>query len=69
VLLQEIEERFGIIFEDSEDIDTIAGWVQYQKIDPVEVGDEVTMGSNSWTVTEMENYQIKQVRFLKKKKK
>ncbi|MET0785152.1 MAG: hemolysin family protein [Paenisporosarcina sp.] len=69
VLLQEIEERFGVIFEDSEDIDTIAGWVQYQKTDPVEVGDEVITGTNSWTVTEMENYQIKQVRFLKKKKK
>lgn len=61
VLLVELEERFGLTFEESEEIDTIAGWIQYQKVDPVTIGDEVIHGEDLWTVIEMDNYQIKQV--------
>jgi len=61
VLLVELEERFGLTFEGSEEIDTIAGWIQYQKVDPVTIGDEVIHGEGLWTVIEMDNYQIKQV--------
>ncbi|MCP3764781.1 hemolysin family protein [Domibacillus sp. A3M-37] len=61
VLLQELEERFGLVFEGSEDIDTIGGWIQFQKVDTVQTGDEVAQGDHIWTVAEMDNYQIKQV--------
>lgn len=61
VLLVELEERFGLKFEESEEIDTIAGWIQYQKVDPVQIGDEVFHGEDVWTVIEMDNNQIKQI--------
>ena len=63
VLLIELEELFGLTFEDSEDIDTVGGWIQYQRIDTVQVGDEVEHGVHRWTVKEMDNHQIKQVLF------
>lgn len=61
VLLRELEERFGIHFEGSDDVDTIGGWIQFQKIDPVEVGDTVEQDERLWTVREMDHYQIKEV--------
>ncbi|MGQ4666889.1 hemolysin family protein [Metabacillus halosaccharovorans] len=61
VLLVELEEQFGLVFEESEEVDTIAGWIQYQKVDPVTIGDEVIHGEDLWTVIEMDNYQIKQI--------
>ncbi|MGV2787860.1 CBS domain-containing protein, partial [Clostridium perfringens] len=30
VLLEELEKRFGLVFEDNEGMDTIGGWIQYQ---------------------------------------
>ncbi|MCP3764112.1 hemolysin family protein [Domibacillus sp. A3M-37] len=61
VLLEELEDRFGIEFEGSEDVDTIGGWIQFKKMESVQVGDTIEQGSNIWTVTEMDHYQIKQV--------
>ncbi|WP_312097952.1 hemolysin family protein [Niallia sp.] len=61
VLLDELEERFGILFEESEELDTIAGWIQYQLLDTAEIGDQVEQGEHVWTVTDMDNYQIKEV--------
>lgn len=61
VLLRELEERFGIHFEGSDDVDTIGGWIQFQKIDPVQVGDTVEQGERLWTVLDMDHYQIKEV--------
>ncbi|MCI2256035.1 hemolysin family protein [Domibacillus sp. PGB-M46] len=61
VLLEELEDRFGIEFEGSEDVDTIGGWIQFKKMESVEVGDTIEQGSNIWTVAEMDHYQIKQV--------
>ena len=61
VLLDELEERFGISFEESEELDTIAGWIQYQLLDTAEIGDQVEQGEQVWTVTDMDNYQIKEV--------
>ncbi|MGG0889400.1 hemolysin family protein [Cytobacillus horneckiae] len=63
VLLSELEERFGLVFEDSEDIDTIAGWVQFKNVDALQNGDEIKHGKHLWTIAEMDNYQIKQVIF------
>lgn len=61
VLLDELEERFGIPFEEREDLDTIAGWIQYQLLDTAKIGDQVEQGDRLWTVTDMDNYQIKEV--------
>src|SRR5690606_32517106 len=63
VLLKDLEDRFGLDFEESEDIDTIGGWVHYKRADEVHTGDTVTHGETSWTVIEMDNQQIKQVLF------
>ena len=63
VLLIELEELFGLTFEDSEDIDTVGGWIQYRKVDTVQDGDQLVHGEHLWTVKEMDNHQIKQVLF------
>lgn len=57
VLLKDLEERFDLEFEDSVDIDTIAGWVQHQLIE-AETGDVVTKEGHRWTILEMENHHI-----------
>ncbi|MER2038897.1 MAG: hemolysin family protein [Solibacillus sp.] len=69
VLLVELEDRFGLEFEDSEDIDTIAGWIQHMNIDSIKNGEDVKMGdeikhdNHSWIITDMDNHQIKEVIF------
>ncbi|XKE94597.1 hemolysin family protein [Metaplanococcus flavidus] len=63
VLLKDLEDRFGLSFEESEDIDTIGGWVHYKRAGEVLTGDTVTQGKTSWTVMEMDHQQIKQVLF------
>ncbi|WP_160035178.1 hemolysin family protein [Paenibacillus sp. An7] len=61
VLLDELEKQFGFIFEGDEEMDTIGGWIQYQKGTTVETGDVIEHGEFTWTVAEMDNFQIKQV--------
>ncbi|MBT2285982.1 HlyC/CorC family transporter [Paenibacillus polymyxa] len=61
VLLDEVERQFGLIFEGNEEMDTVAGWIQYQKGVGVEKGDRVEHGDYVWTVVDTENYHIKQV--------
>ena len=63
VLLKDLEERFGLIFEESEDIDTIGGWVHYKSVGEAQTGDTLTMENTLWTVMEMDHQQIKQVMF------
>ncbi|WP_404442099.1 hemolysin family protein [Sutcliffiella horikoshii] len=61
VLLEDLEEQFGLGFEESDDIDTIAGWIQHQSSNSMQEGDEIVHGEHIWKVVEMDNYQIKQV--------
>lgn len=61
VLLEDIEEQFGLTFEDSDEIDTIGGWIQFREGTSVEEGYEFKAGGQSWTIMEMDNFQIKQV--------
>lgn len=61
VLLSDLEDRFGFVFEEKDNIDTIGGWIQYQLIDTVQIDDQVDYDNHLWTITEMDNYQIKQV--------
>lgn len=63
VLLSDLEERFGLTFEESTDIDTIGGWVHYKSVGEVQTGDTLTKENSLWTVIEMDNQQIKQVMF------
>lgn len=63
VLLKDLEERFGITFEESEDIDTIGGWVHYKSDGEIQTADTLTKENTLWTVTEMDHQQIKQVMF------
>lgn len=60
VRLKELEERFGFEFEDSEDIDTIAGWIQHQLIE-AETGDLFVKEDCQWSIVEMENHHILKV--------
>ena len=57
VLLKDLEERFGLEFDDSEDIDTIAGWVQHQLIE-AETGSTFENNGFRWSILEMENHHI-----------
>ncbi|WP_422124147.1 hemolysin family protein [Planococcus sp. X10-3] len=57
VLLKDLEERFGFEFDDSEDIDTIAGWIQHQLIE-AEIGSTLERNSFRWSIMEMENHHI-----------
>ena len=66
VLLEDLEDRFGIEFEDTEEIDTIGGWVLQGVLkDASEVteGLEIKHGDHLWMVGEVENYHIKEVVF------
>ncbi|GAB2565877.1 hemolysin family protein [Gracilibacillus alcaliphilus] len=57
-LLTDLEDLFNTTFENHDDIDTIGGWLQYQK-SAIEEGDEIFSDANhKWTVKEMENHQI-----------
>lgn len=60
VLLKDLEERFNLEFEDSEDIDTIAGWIQHQLIE-AETGDVVEKQGHRWSIIEMDNHHIAKV--------
>ncbi|TDM01522.1 HlyC/CorC family transporter [Macrococcus hajekii] len=60
VLLADIEEQFGINFEESDDIDTIGGWMQAQNPD-IDKDGYVDTYFDKWIVLDAENHQIKQV--------
>ena len=57
VLLSDIEKQFGINFKESEDVDTIGGWFQYQNTDTMP-GDFIDQDEHRWTILEMDNHQI-----------
>src|SRR5690606_36059180 len=69
VLLKDLEDRFGLLFDDSEEIDTIGGWIHFKSLGEVLPGETFTEDQTLWTVTEMDNQQIKQVMFHKQPKK
>ncbi|WP_152446367.1 hemolysin family protein [Bacillus sp. THAF10] len=62
VLLTDIEQEFGVTFDEKDDIDTIGGWMQVMLQDIEEdEAEQVEHGDNVWTVLDMENHQVKQV--------
>lgn len=63
VLLKDLQDRFGLVFDESEDIDTIGGWIYFKSPGEVQTGDIISKDNSLWTVTVMDNQQIKQVMF------
>lgn len=64
VLLDTLEEEFGIEFEESEDIDTIGGWLQ--SIDPnIQTNSYVNTKNDKWIVLDVENHTINKVSYLR----
>ncbi|AYU56160.1 hemolysin family protein [Staphylococcus debuckii] len=57
VLLEDLTEDFGIEFEDSEDIDTIGGWLQAHNTN-LQQNDYVDTFYDRWIISEVENHQI-----------
>lgn len=68
VLLKDLEDRFGLSFDDSDEIDTIGGWIHFKSLGEVQPGETFTEDHTLWTVTEMDNQQIKQVMFHQQSK-
>lgn len=64
VLLDDLEDDFKISFNESEDIDTIGGWMQSINTD-IEEGGYIDTEYDRWQVLEIENHSIKQVAFLR----
>ncbi|WP_075620277.1 hemolysin family protein [Paenisporosarcina indica] len=63
VLLKDLQGQFGLAFDESEEIDTIGGWIYFHNPGDVKTGDIITQDKYVWTVTEMDHQQIKQVLF------
>ena len=66
VLLEDLEDRFGLEFEDSEDVDTIGGWALHTGLkvaSEVMQGLEIQQDQHLWIIGEVENYHIKEVIF------
>lgn len=64
VLIDDITDDFGIEFKDSEDIDTIGGWMQSINAD-VDVDDYINTEKDKWIVLDTDNHTIKQVALMK----
>ena len=66
VLLEDLEDRFGLDFDDSEEIDTIGGWALHaglKIVSEVTEGLEIQQDNHLWIIGEVENYHIKEVIF------
>ncbi|ATP39545.1 transporter associated domain protein [Solibacillus sp. R5-41] len=66
VMLEDLEDRFGLEFEDSEGIDTIGGWALQSGLaieSEVIQGVEIQHGNHVWVIGEVDNYHIKEVVF------
>ncbi|MEL3748909.1 hemolysin family protein [Staphylococcus haemolyticus] len=57
VLLDDLNEKFNIEFEDSEDIDTIGGWLQAHNTN-LQVEDHIDTIYDRWIESEMDNHQL-----------
>ncbi|CAH1215400.1 hypothetical protein PAECIP111893_03950 [Paenibacillus plantiphilus] len=58
VLLIDLEEQFGVAFDNSYNVDTIGGWLQTQMTSTDGKLQAVIQGKQCWRVVEMDNHQI-----------
>lgn len=64
VLLDDLSEEFDIDFEESDDIDTIGGWLQ--SINPdIQTNEYINTKNDKWVVLDIENHTINKVSLLK----
>lgn len=61
VLLDELQEKFNLQFEDSENIDTLSGWMQTQKLE-LETGDTVATETFLVEAVEVEQHHMESAR-------
>ncbi|WP_411343314.1 hemolysin family protein [Paenibacillus sp. WLX1005] len=61
VLLDDLERRFGIAFDDRYDTDTIGGWILHHKGTDIGEGERLEQAERVWTVAEKDDMQIKWV--------
>jgi CBS domain containing-hemolysin-like protein len=64
VLLDDLEERFGMMFDQRENVDTIGGWMQVKMASTPDENPVVEDDQYRFEVVEIENHQILQVSFL-----
>jgi CBS domain containing-hemolysin-like protein len=64
VLLDDLEERFGMTFDQRENVDTIGGWMQVKMASTPDENPVVEDDQYRFEVVEIENHQILQVSFL-----
>jgi CBS domain containing-hemolysin-like protein len=57
VLLNDLQDQLDIEFEDSEDIDTIGGWLQAHNTN-LQQNDYVDTEYDRWVISEIDNHQI-----------
>ncbi|WP_436953023.1 hemolysin family protein [Staphylococcus shinii] len=57
VLLNDLQDQLDIEFEDSEDIDTIGGWLQAHNMN-LQQNDYVDTEYDRWVISEIDNHQI-----------
>ncbi|MDU7036051.1 MAG: DUF3169 family protein [Staphylococcus simulans] len=57
VLLEDLTDQLGIEFDDSEDIDTIGGWLQAHNTN-LQKNDYVDTYFDRWIISDIENHQI-----------
>ena len=58
VLLSLLEARFGLNFENSENVDTIGGWLQIQANIMDGHAEPVDHGKHRWHIDELDNHQV-----------
>lgn len=66
VLLEDLEDRFGLNFDDSEEIDTIGGWALHAAFNvasEITEGLEIQQDHHLWIIGKVENHHVKEVIF------
>jgi len=58
VLLEDLERRFGLTFENNNEVDTIGGWLQVQMFTTEGAPQSIQHKNQQWKIIEMDNHQI-----------
>ncbi|MEK4969992.1 hemolysin family protein [Cytobacillus sp. FSL R7-0696] len=61
VLLADLEEKFGMTFANSDQIDTLGGWIHQKLAGMAKKGDVVEENGLTWTVMKVKQLQIQRV--------
>ena len=66
VLLDDLEEQFGLTFTHREHVDTVGGWMlqNMKVIDEPKEGIKIELDEHVWSVVEADDHHIKKVKFM-----